>query len=403
MSADTALRANVRLLGDLLGRVLVEQEGQEMLDDEERIRALARDARTGGSRRRARQAVSALDHDRQAAVLRAFALFFQLVNIAEQHHRIRRRREYEAEGRIPRESLAEAFAQLDSGGVEGGALQAAGSRLRVELVLTAHPTEATRRTVLEAHRRVATLLSRLDDDGTPASERRRVEEGLAEEITLLWQTDEIRSKRPRVVDEIRQGLWFFEQSFWNAIPDLERALGARLEGADKALRFGSWIGGDLDGNPNVGPATIEDALERARQLARQLYRAELTALGAAWGMSTTVIGRVPELGDADEPFRPMLVAIWERLGADEYPDGAELLADLDDLDALLRAHRGERGWRTAGSPTSARGRARSVFTLQSSIFASTPPRSGPRTSVFALRSPPRRPHRRGTERLRWTG
>ena len=175
MSADTALRANVRLLGDLLGRVLVEQEGQEMLDDEERIRALARDARAGGSSDQLREAVAALDHERQAAVLRAFALFFQLVNIAEQHHRIRRRREYEAEGRIPRESLAEAFAQLDGGGVEDGALQEAGGRLRVELVLTAHPTEATRRTVLEAHRRVAAHLARLDDDGTPASERQRVE------------------------------------------------------------------------------------------------------------------------------------------------------------------------------------------------------------------------------------
>jgi len=342
MSADTALRANVRLLGDLLGRVLVEQEGQELLDDEERIRALARDARAGGSRAALGAAVAALGLERQAAMQRAFALFFQLVNIAEQHHRIRRRREYEAEGRVPHESLADAFAQLDHGGVEEAALQAAGARLRVELVLTAHPTEATRRTVLEAHRRVAALLARLDDDGTPGSERRRVEAGLAEEITLLWQTDEIRSKRPRVVDEIRQGLWFFEQSFWNAIPDLERALGDRLQGAGEALRFGSWIGGDLDGNPNVGPETIEDALERARQLARDLYRAELRALGAAWGMSTTVIGQVPERNDDDEPFRAVLVEIWERLGADGYADGNELLADLDDLDLLLRAHRGER-------------------------------------------------------------
>ncbi len=342
MSADTALRANVRLLGDLLGRVLVEQEGQEMLDDEERVRALARDARSGGSGDQLGEAVAALDHDRQAAVLRAFALFFQLVNIAEQHHRIRRRREYEAEGRIPRESLAEAFGQLDDGGVDDAALQAAGARLRVELVLTAHPTEATRRTVLEAHRRVAAHLARLDDDGTPPSERRRVEDALAEEITLLWQTDEIRSKRPRVVDEIRQGLWFFEQTFWNALPDLERALGDRLHGAGEALRFGSWIGGDLDGNPNVGPETIKDALERARQLARQLYRAELTSLGAAWGMSTTVIGSVPELGEADEPFRAALVEIFERLGADGYPDGPALLSDLDDLDRLLRAHRGGR-------------------------------------------------------------
>ena len=112
MSADSALRANVRLLGDLLGRVLVEQDGEELLDAEERIRALARDARAGGSREALREAVSGLGLDRQAAVLRAFALFFQLANIAEQHHRIRRRREYELEGRVPRESLADAFAQL---------------------------------------------------------------------------------------------------------------------------------------------------------------------------------------------------------------------------------------------------------------------------------------------------
>jgi phosphoenolpyruvate carboxylase len=342
MSADHALRANVRLLGDLLGRVLVEQDGEELLEAEERIRALAREARAGGSRQALGEAVAALGPMRQGAVLRAFALFFQLVNIAEQHHRIRRRREYEAEGRIPRESLADAFVLLERAGIGAEALEAAGARLSVELVLTAHPTEATRRTVLEAHRRVAALLARLDDEATRPSELRRVEESLAEEITLLWQTDEIRSKRPRVVDEIRQGLWFFERSFWNAVPDLERALGERLPSAGHALRFGSWIGGDLDGNPHVGAETVEDALERARRLARDLYRDELTELGAAWGISTAVVGEVPELGDSDEPFRDALVDVWERLGADSYTDGAALLADLDRLDALLRAHRGER-------------------------------------------------------------
>ncbi|MEI7759862.1 MAG: phosphoenolpyruvate carboxylase [Thermoleophilia bacterium] len=342
MSADTALRANVRLLGDLLGRVLVEQEGQEMLDDEERIRALARDARTGGSRVALAEAVAALGHNRRDAVLRAFALFFQLTNIAEQHHRIRRRREYEAEGWIPRESLAEAFGKLDSGGVDDGSLQEAGARLRVELVLTAHPTEATRRIALRAHRRVAAYLARLDDDGMPASERQRVKDALLEEITLLWQTDEIRSKRLKVVDEIRHGLWFFEHSFWNAIPDLERALGQRLNDAGGALRFGSWIGGDLDGNPNVGPETIEDALERARLRARKLYREELRGLREAWGMSTTVIGPVAGHADDDEPFRSILDGIRERLDMDGYVDGAALVADLDALDTLLRAHRGER-------------------------------------------------------------
>ena len=175
---------------------------------------------------------------------------------------------------MPRESLADAFALLENAGVRGRPVQEAGAHLRVELVLTAHPTEATRRTVLEAHRRIAALLGRLDDEGVPASER-AVEQVLAEEITLLWQTDEVRSKRPRVVDEIRQGLWFFEQSFWNAIPELERATRRAAADRRRALRFGSWIGGDLDGNPNVGPETIEDALERARQLARDLYRREL--------------------------------------------------------------------------------------------------------------------------------
>jgi len=342
VSADLSLRANVRLLGDLLGRVLVEQEGPELLDDEERVRALARAAREGGSPGELSDAVARLGLERRASVLRAFALFFQLVNIAEQHHRIRRRREYEHEGRVPNESLTEAFALLDAGGVGGDELTDAGAVLAVELVLTAHPTEATRRSVLEAHRRIAALLALLDDAASPPSERRRVEGALAEEITILWQTDEVRSRRPKVVDEIRRGLWFFEQSLWDAVPRISRTLAGRL-GADAApLRFGSWIGGDLDGNPNAGPETIEEALERARALARQLYRDELTALGAAWGMSTTVVGAVPELAGEDEPFRARLVEIWRRLSDDGYADGAELLVDLDALDAILRAHRGER-------------------------------------------------------------
>ncbi len=342
MSADASLRANVRLLGDLLGRVLVEQGGPELLEDEERVRALARAAREGGSRANLREAVAQLGVERRGAVLRAFALFFQLVNIAEQHHRIRRRREYEHEGRVPNESLAQAFALLGAGGAGAGALQDAGARLAVELVLTAHPTEATRRSVLEAHRRIAALLALLDDATAPPSERGRVEAALAEEITILWQTDEVRSRRPKVVDEIRRGLWFFEQSLWDVVPGMARTLADHL-GPDAApLSFGTWIGGDLDGNPHAGPETIEDALERARRLALQLYRDALTALGAAWGMSTTVIGAVPELGGEDEPFRARLVEIWDRLTDDGYADGASLLADLDGLDAVLRAHGGSR-------------------------------------------------------------
>lgn len=343
MSADAALRANVRLLGDLLGTVLVEQGGEGLLADEERVRALARAAREGASHDELRATVARLGVERQGEVLRAFALFFQLVNIAEQHHRVRRRREYELEDRVPAESLAHVFDLLDAAGLSDDDIQSVASGLSVELVLTAHPTEATRRTVLEAHRRVARLLAELDDVTLPPSARERVEARLAEEVTILWQTDEIRSRRPRVVDEIRQGLWFVEQSLWDAVPELLRELGRHLPGAVSALRFGSWIGGDLDGNPHVGPDTIEDALERARQLAGGLYRAALHDLGAAWGMSTTVLGPVEELGDAgDEPFRARLVEIWGRLADDSYRDGEELRGDLDVLDAALRAHGGTR-------------------------------------------------------------
>ena len=339
---DRAVRANVRLLGDVLGRVLVEQEGAELLALEERVRTLSRAAREGGQRDELRELVAGLDLDRQATVLRAFALFFQLANIAEQHHRIRRRREYEHEGQVPRESLEDAFARLEEAGAGAADLAAAGSRLSVELVLTAHPTEATRRTVLEAHRRIASLLATLDDPTVPPSELRAVEDALTTEVTILWQTDEVRSHRPRVVDEIRQGLWFVEQSLWDAVPRLARTLATRIPDAAAALRFGTWIGGDLDGNPHAGPDTIEDALERARQLAGELFRAEIRELGAAWGMSSTMLGPVDGLPDDDQPFRARLVEIWGRLADDAYPDGEALLADLDALDRALRAHRGSR-------------------------------------------------------------
>src|SRR5262249_35203552 len=164
-----------------------------------------------------------------------------------------------------------------------------------------------------------------------------------EEITVLWQSDEISARRPRVVDEIRHGLWFFEQGLWDAVPELARTIRRELPDADVPLRFGSWIGGDMDGNPNAGADTIEDALERARTLARHLFRVEIRNLGGAWGMASTVIGPVPELDDeGPEPYRSALVRIWGTLADDGYADGSALVADLQELEHALRAHRGGR-------------------------------------------------------------
>jgi phosphoenolpyruvate carboxylase len=347
----------VRLLGDLLGRVMVEQDGEELLAQEEEIRQVSRRARETGDpalRVRLAQAVAALDLERQTKILRAFTLYFQLANLAEQHHRVRRRRDVERDRGTPRESLAEASAHLRGAGVSEEELARAASRISLELVLTAHPTEATRRTILASHVRLGRLLAELD-----AGEA--IDERAAEEITILWQTDEVRPQRPRVVDEIRHGLWFFEQSLFDVAEQLLAAYrGSVADGVP--FSFGSWIGGDMDGNPAVGPETIGEALERARALVRDRYRSEVRSLAASLGLSTTLVGVAPELLDSiardelelpeyaaeigeqnrDEPYRRKLSFVWRRLGDDGYPDAAALAADLAVVDRSLRAHGGAR-------------------------------------------------------------
>jgi phosphoenolpyruvate carboxylase len=338
---EAPLRRDVRLLGDLLGRVLAEQEGEWLVELVEEVRALARRGREGDgeARRRLAERVSALSVDQQGRVLRAFGLFFQLTNIAEQHHRLRRLREYDREGRVAHESLADALARLD-----GTDVRALLERLVVSPVFTAHPTEATRRTVLMKHAHIASLL--VDHERSPEA----AELALAEEITILWQTDEVRSQRPRVTDEIRQTLWFFEHSLWGASVDMLLDLRRQAPFEHMPLRFGSWVGSDADGNPNTTGDTLAEALERARALARQLHGEEIRDLARSWGMSTGLVGAFPEVGDvtevppgqnADEPYRRRLTSIWERLGADLI-SADELRAELALLDASLRANRGTR-------------------------------------------------------------
>jgi phosphoenolpyruvate carboxylase len=365
VAPDPALRRDVRLLGEVLGRVLVEQEGRALLEDVERIRALSRDARRDASavsREALADAVRDLGPARQAQVLRAFGLYFQLANLAEQHHRLRRWRAYRREERIPRESLADALARLDEAGVSGPELAEGLERVSLELVLTAHPTDATRRGTLAAHLALSELLDRLDaGDG--------VEDALAEEVTILWQTDEVRSRRPRVVDEIRRLLWFFETSLLEAAPAVLGTLRRRVPGTPPVLRFGSWVGGDQDGNPAAGPETIAEALERARELALARYRDEVRELARSLAVSSRIAGVADELRRSlaadeaalpgylaeigrrndDEPYRRKLSFMWRKLGntieralEPGYASPRELLADLDALDRSLRANRGER-------------------------------------------------------------
>ena len=355
--AEAPLRRDVRLLGDLLGGVLVEQEDESLLEDVERVRTLARAARAGAPHDDLTAAVAALALERQAGVLRAFSTYFQLANVAEQQHRIRRRRAYAREEHVREESLESSFARLED--VPGEEIA---RRVSLRLVLTAHPTEATRRTVLAAHRRIGALLAELDDPLLAPARNDAIRAALAGEITTLWQTDEVRSQRPRVVDEIRNGLWFFEQSLLDAAERLLAAYREHVPDAPPPLRFGTWIGGDADGNPDTGADTVREALERARMLVRLRYRDEVRALAASLGVSGRLVDvddellqsiarderdlpeYAAEIGDQnlDEPYRRKLSFMWRRLDTDAYDSADGFAADLAVLDRSLRAHRGAR-------------------------------------------------------------
>ena len=247
-------------------------------------------------------------------------------------------------------------------GVEPSDLRARAGCTYVKLVLTAHPTEATRRTVLLAHVRIADALSELDDPGLSPREQRELERRLAEEITVLWQTDEVRHDSLRITDEIRNGLWFFEHSLMRAAEELTADWREAFPAAPLPLAFGSWIGGDTDGNPNAGSATIDEALERARALALRRYRDEVRALAVELASHRSLVEVSAEL-DASlalderelpeyatqigaqnelEPYRRKLSFMWWRLGNDGYATPAELLADIAVIRRSLLAHGGAR-------------------------------------------------------------
>jgi phosphoenolpyruvate carboxylase len=354
------LRRDVRLLGSLLGRVLVEQEGEEFLAAEERIRLSARRAREIGDPAVVREEVRALSPADQARMLRAFALYFQLANTAEQHHRVRRRRAYAAEVKTPRESLAEALERLD--GVPEEELARRLEHVSLELVLTAHPTESARRTLLRAHVRITDLLNRGDDPELTAVERGELEEELLEEITLLWQTDEVRADRPRVDDEIRHGLWFFEESLFDAGERVLQEYRRLVPAVRVPFSFGSWIGGDTDGNPEVNGETIEAALEEARATVLARYRTDVRELLIALASSRSLVGVSDELEESiarderecvgyrddaalmmtTERYRRKLSYMWWRLANDAYENPEALLEDIAIVRRSLEEHRGDR-------------------------------------------------------------
>ena len=389
-SPDKPLRDDVHLLGDLLGQTLCAQEGNDLFEMVERVRALAKSGRAGNAADfdRLAELLSARPTAEALPVARAFAHFLSLANVAEQHHRVRRRRDYQRdpEARPQPGSFDEVMTRLREQGIEQEQLFRSVTALQIELVLTAHPTEVVRRTLLQKYTRIGELLARRDRPDLTIPEQRETVDDLRREITAAWETDEVRHTRPTPLDEVKGGLFIFEQTLWEALPRYLRGLdGALRTHTGRALpldsapiRFGSWIGGDRDGNPNVTAAVTGDACLLARWVAADLYLREVDALRSELSMSAAseaLDGALEFLGSSaageprgtprnrgteepthrlHEPYRAVLREVRDRLLATRVsieealarPDGwrewgrdRALIERTELLDPLLRCHR----------------------------------------------------------------
>jgi len=360
---NAALRADVKYLGNLLGRVIAEQHGPAALDLVELTRTQAKARRTEDPYGPGElfDSLERLPLEQLAVLIKAFSNYFQLINIAEDQQRIRVLRKREASGVLD-ESLPAALAALRDQGLTAENVRDLLDRLGLRLVMTAHPSEAKRKEVLIKLRELARLVRMQDLDLLPR-ERLALERNLLEEIEELWQTRPHRSARPTVLDEVDYGVYFLISGVMNSAIDLYADLRAALvdvypdhewDALPPVLRYASWIGGDRDGNPNVTADITLETLSRMRRAVRKAYLDDLAFLRDHFtqslnevGVSEELLERLQALGavvperNADEVYRLILATISERLEADQYPDGEALLADLQVIERSLLAHRGQ--------------------------------------------------------------
>jgi phosphoenolpyruvate carboxylase len=319
------LRDDVSMLGDMLGETLRAREGQALFETVERVRRIAKAARQQDAHAldSLEDQLRALPIDQAVPVARAFSHFLTLANIAEQHHRVRRRRDYlrdPAAGPQPG-SFRETFQRLLASGVTPDALYETVASLRVEIVLTAHPTAITRRSLAGKHVRIAQALERSDRADLTVDEREDIREDLRREIFAMWGTEDVRLRRPTPMEEVRSGLFIFEQTVWDALPRYLRGLDRELRAAtgrglplDAApIVFGSWIGGDRDGNPAITPEVTREACQASRALATRLFTAEVEALSRELSITPASPALVAAANGAREPYRAVLLALLARL------------------------------------------------------------------------------------------
>lgn len=368
------LRRDVKLLGKMLGDILVDHGGPELLDKVEKIRLMCKTLREHfdvGIYEELKAEIASLDSPIRKQVIRAFSMYFHLINAAEQNHRIRRRRQYQLEeGNIVQPaSIESAVLKFKEHGISEDIIQKVLHTLSLELVITAHPTEATKRSILEIQQRIAVILKNLDHPLLTTREQKKLEDNLFNEVAILWQTDELRDHKPTVLDEVRNGLYYFDQTLFDVLPEIHQEVAECLEryypnttwNVPNFLRFGSWIGGDRDGNPNVTSDVTWETLQRQRRVVLKKYKNVLIDIMKRYSHSTTRVNVNQEIltfleekedlyltddkkwPNHTEVYRRVVAVIIERVkqvGKSEigYKTADELLADLKMINRSLKKH-----------------------------------------------------------------
>jgi phosphoenolpyruvate carboxylase len=346
---EALLRQDIRRLGNILGQVICLQAGPRIFGLEERIRILAKsrrshnDTQTDAELTKLIDSLSLADNE---AIARAFTLYFELINLAEEHHRVRvlRKRERQANQVPQHESIPEAIATLSQMGVHESDMAQILARLQVELVVTAHPTEAKRRTVLSKLRRIANSLDALEIPGLLSHEENKLLAKIQAEVTSLWTTERNRTSKPTVNDEIRTRLWHFYATLWDTVPQIYESLAEALARyypnlpvPTRFLTFGSWVGGDRDGNPFVTTEATAEALQRYRQLAAERHARVARSLSRSLSMSNRLV-------QPDEAMRTLLegyqAAMSSHVGylSRRYPSETYRLVAAQLADGLNQAH-----------------------------------------------------------------
>lgn len=374
------LRDDVRLLGELVGDVLREQGGDGLLEAVEHLRTSAIALRSGGeaAQEQEQQLLEWVHHQstqRLQQLVRAFTIYFHLINLAEQHHRVRTLMEREQAERPLRESIADALGDLRAAGTEAQSVLEGLGKLDIHPVFTAHPSEARRRTLLQHLEQTAATIAQLNNPQAPGAKDATLDT-LRTRITLLWQTAETRLERPTVLDEVRSALYFLAGTAYDVAPKVQRAVEAGVSEAypdllqevsslRPSLRFGTWVGSDRDGNPAVTPEVTRAAARMSSAAILRRYRNDVMSLGRELSISARLGGLSSELMKsverdlsrlgmqpvrrwADEPYRRKLGLIAERLKRTEenqqgeYDTVAEFLADLRLVERSLMEHKAER-------------------------------------------------------------